>query len=136
MYEIFLEAQGYQVDDAIMYQDNQSSMLLEENGHGSSGKQTHHTNIWYFFMTDWIRHNDLKVVHCPTEIMLGDYFTEPLQGAWFHQFCDAPMNYIDLNCVAPTEPVAGDQGNHGRRLSPGPRAGPRTPHWHNECGWS
>ena len=76
----FLEAQGYQVDDAIVYQDNQSAMLLEENGHGLSGKQTCHINIQYFFVTDWICRNDLKVVHCPTKRMLGDYFTKPLQG--------------------------------------------------------
>ena len=28
----FLEAQGYGVDDAIIYQDNKSAMLLEQNG--------------------------------------------------------------------------------------------------------
>ena len=74
----FLEAQGYQVDDAIIYQDNRSAMLLEENGHGSSDKQTCHINIQYFFITNQICWNDLKVVHCPTEMMLGDYFTKPL----------------------------------------------------------
>ena len=33
----FWESQGYQVDEAIMYQDNQSAMLLENNGRGSIG---------------------------------------------------------------------------------------------------
>ena len=28
----FLEAQGYGVDDTIIYQDNKSAMLLEQNG--------------------------------------------------------------------------------------------------------
>ena len=36
----FLEAQGYKIDDTILYQDNKSSILLETNGRGSSGKRT------------------------------------------------------------------------------------------------
>ena len=34
----FLKAQGYQVTDNVVYQDNQSAILLEKNGRGSSGK--------------------------------------------------------------------------------------------------
>ena len=41
----FLEAQGYQVKDLIVYQDNQSAMLMEKNGRASSGQQTRHINI-------------------------------------------------------------------------------------------
>ena len=44
----FLEAQGYQVNENIIYQDNQSAMLLERNGKASSGKRTKHINIRYF----------------------------------------------------------------------------------------
>jgi hypothetical protein len=36
----FLQAQGYTVDDNIVYQDNQSAILLEKNGRRSSGKRT------------------------------------------------------------------------------------------------
>jgi hypothetical protein len=41
----FLEAQGYGAADAIVYQDNQSSILLEKNGRESSSKRTRHLNI-------------------------------------------------------------------------------------------
>ena len=34
----FLEAQGYGSQDTILYQDNKSAILLENNGKGSSGK--------------------------------------------------------------------------------------------------
>jgi hypothetical protein len=34
----FLEAQGYKINDNVLYQDNKSSILLETNGWGSSGK--------------------------------------------------------------------------------------------------
>ena len=41
----FLEAQGYGVDDAIIYQDNKSAILLEQNGRASSTRRTRHLNI-------------------------------------------------------------------------------------------
>ena len=41
----FLEAQGYGVDDAIIYQDNKSTILLEQNGRASSTRRTRHLNI-------------------------------------------------------------------------------------------
>ena len=50
----FLEAQGYTVNDNVVFQDNQSAMLLEKNGKRSSSKRTRHINIRYFFVTDRI----------------------------------------------------------------------------------
>jgi hypothetical protein len=79
----FMEAQGYHVDDNILYQDNKSSILLEKNGRASSSKRTKHINIRYFFITDRISKNELSVVWCPTGNMIGDYATKPLQGAVF-----------------------------------------------------
>ena len=38
--KLFLEAQGYSIDENIIYQDNQSAILLENNGKKSSSKQT------------------------------------------------------------------------------------------------
>ena len=48
----FLEAQGYGVDDMIIYQYNKSAMLLEQNGQASSTQWTQHLNIRYFFVSD------------------------------------------------------------------------------------
>ena len=36
----FLNYQGYEVNDNIVFQDNKSTMLLERNGKTSSGKRT------------------------------------------------------------------------------------------------
>ena len=44
----FLECQGYNVNSTIMYQDNQSAIILENNGRDSSFKRTEHLNIRYF----------------------------------------------------------------------------------------
>ena len=44
----FLEAQGFVVNDNIVYQDNMSTMKLAENGRKSMGKRSRHINIRYF----------------------------------------------------------------------------------------
>jgi hypothetical protein len=38
--QYFLETQGYSVTNSIIYQENQSTMLLKKNGRGSSSKHT------------------------------------------------------------------------------------------------
>jgi hypothetical protein len=82
----FLEAQGYGVSDCTIFQDNQSAMLLEKNGRKSSSKRTRHIKIIYCFGTDRIKRGEVKVEYCPTDDMLGDPFTKPLQGKKFRGF--------------------------------------------------
>ena len=48
----FLAAQGYNIKDCVVYQDNKSAILLEQNGRASSSKRTRHINIRYYFVTD------------------------------------------------------------------------------------
>jgi hypothetical protein len=43
--KLVLEAQGYDVEKNIVYQDNKSAILLETNSKKSSGKQTRALNI-------------------------------------------------------------------------------------------
>jgi hypothetical protein len=89
----FLEAQGYDVEDSIIYQDNQSTMLLEKNGRASSsGKRTRHINIRYFFVHDRINAGEVSVQYCPTGDMIADFFTKPLKGTLFKKFRDQIMN--------------------------------------------
>jgi hypothetical protein len=65
----FLEAQGYGTDN-LMYQDNQSTMRLAENGKASSGKRTRHINVRYFFITDRIAKKEVAIQYCPTKQMV------------------------------------------------------------------
>ena len=46
--KLFIEAQGYNVEKNILYQDNKSSILLETNGRKSAGKRSRAMNIRYF----------------------------------------------------------------------------------------
>ena len=91
----FLEAQGYKTNDAILFQDNQSAILLENNGAKSSSKRTKHLNCRYYFITDRINNGDLSVAYCPTGEMVGDFFTKPLQGQLFIKFRNRIMNLND-----------------------------------------
>ena len=82
----FLEAQGFRVDDHILFQDNQSAMLLEKNGRKSAGKRSRHLNIRFFFVTDQVAKGHFTIQYCPTDDMIGDYMTKPLTGKKFIQF--------------------------------------------------
>ena len=88
----FLEHQGYPASDSIVYQDNQSTILLEKNGRASSGKRTRHINIRYIFVTDRMAAKEMRVEYYPTGEMLADFFTKPLQGTPFRKVRDIIMN--------------------------------------------
>jgi hypothetical protein len=92
----FLKAQGQTVVENVVYQDNKSSLLLEKNGRQSCGKRTRHIDIRYFFIKDRVSQGEVCLEYCPTEDMLADFFTKPLQGNLFYKFRDRIMN-IDSN---------------------------------------
>jgi hypothetical protein len=93
--KLFLEAQGCAIGKTILYQDNQSAILLEKNGQKSSSKRTKHLNCRYFFITDQIKKGYMSVEYCPTTEMIADFFTKPLQGKLFVKFRKAIMNLSD-----------------------------------------
>lgn len=84
--KLFMGAQGYDLDQNILYQDNKGAIQMENNGTKSSSKRTRHLNIRYFFIHDRIKKGDLSVEYCPTGDMVADFFTKPLQGELFHKF--------------------------------------------------
>ena len=88
----FLDAQGYPLEPSVVHQDNLSAKLLETNGRGSSSKRTRHMNIRYFFVADVIARNHITLEYCPTDEMIGDFFTKPVGGAKFRRFRNIIMN--------------------------------------------
>ena len=82
--QLFLQGQGFKVIDNV--QDNQSTMLLARNGKMSSGKNTQHIEIRYYFVTDHIARGKMSLEYCSTGAMVADYFTKPLQGTKFQRF--------------------------------------------------
>jgi hypothetical protein len=114
----FLQAQGYTVSDNIVYQDNQSAMLLENNGRMSSSKRTRHIDIRYFFVTDNIKCNNMRVEYCPTDDMLADFFTKPLQGSKYRRFRAMVLNLPIGIDVARKECVETNMFGLGNQMSP------------------
>jgi hypothetical protein len=51
----------------------------------SSGKKTKHIKAKFFLIKDRVDNREIKVIHCPTEVMWADIMTKPLQGTAFHE---------------------------------------------------
>jgi hypothetical protein len=78
----FLLALGYTPPPATAYQDNQSTMALANKGRSTS-ERTRHVDIRYFWIKDRIDSGDIVVEYLPTEAMIADLLTKPLQGDLF-----------------------------------------------------
>ena len=68
---------------------------MEVNGRNSCTGNSRHVDIRFFFVYDRMKSGDIKVVYCPTDKMVADFFTKPLQGGIFKKFRDSVMGY---NC--------------------------------------
>jgi hypothetical protein len=84
--KLFLEEQGYGIKSNILYQDNKSAILLKTNGKKGSGKRTPALNIRYFFLMDQVEKGNVTIVYYPTDEIVGDFHTKPLQGDKFRKF--------------------------------------------------
>ena len=82
----FLEAQVCGIDKNILNQENMIVMLLENNRNKSSTKNTKHINVRYYSIKDWVETGDVVIKNFPMEEMLGNHFTNTLQGALFRKF--------------------------------------------------
>jgi hypothetical protein len=80
----FLLGQGYDVGPAVLYQDNQSTMALLKRGSAASSR-SRHINIRYFWLKDRVELGELEVIYMPTEDMVSDLLTKPLQGEQFRK---------------------------------------------------
>ena len=98
----FLQAQDYKHEKSMIYQDNKSAILLEKNGKISSSKQTKHIHMRYYFIQDRWKKGKVDIKYCPTDEMIGDFFTKPLQGKTFVKFRESLQgrNKAIIHCWA------------------------------------
>ena len=87
----FLEAQGYDMGPAEVFEDNMSTIHMVRNGFPTS-ERTRHVNIRFFFIADRASAGEIKMSYCPTEDMIADLFTKPLQGEAFRKLRDLLLN--------------------------------------------
>ena len=83
----------------VILQDNQSAMLMENNGRASCGKRSRHLNIRYFYVTDAVKRKEVEIAYCPTEVMLADFFTKPLQGSLFRKFRAVILGHVPVSRI-------------------------------------
>jgi hypothetical protein len=78
----FLKNQGYKLGTGIIYQDNKSTMILASRGFSSS-ERTKHLDVRYFHIAENIADGTLELKHKPSDEMIADVLTKPLQGKRF-----------------------------------------------------
>ena len=82
----FLECQGFVVKLNIIYQDKTIIINLEENVKEILEKQTGHFNIKFFYVTDLVSQNKLKIGYCLTDEMIEDSMNKTPVGGNFKLF--------------------------------------------------
>ena len=53
----------------------------------------------YFWIKDRLEKEGIDMKYCPTEKMIADFFTKPLQGELFRKFRAVVMGHVHLNEV-------------------------------------
>jgi hypothetical protein len=83
----YLLGQGYQFRDSKVYlkTDNEAVLAWVKNGKPMD-MNSRHIDMKYFMLTDRIKRGEVDLSHCPTEHMIADYLTKPLEGAKEMQF--------------------------------------------------
>jgi hypothetical protein len=79
----FIECQGYDIDECVIFQDNMSALSMEKNGRISASKRSKHIKAKYFLIKDYYDAKEIDLKYCPTETMWADVLTKLLQGQKF-----------------------------------------------------
>lgn len=97
--QLFLKEQGYDLMTNTLFQDNQSAVKMEKNGRNSCTGRSRHIDFMYFWVKGMVVKKEIKIEYCPTEFMLADYFTKPLNGTLFKYFRNIIIGYIPISDV-------------------------------------
>ena len=84
----------------MLFQDNQSAIKMEINGPNSCNGNSRNIGIRFYFVRDRVDQENLKIIYCPTEDMIANFVTNPLQGSIFEKFKDMEMGHTKLSIPA------------------------------------
>ena len=116
----FMKSQGHSISASYLAQDNQSAMKLEQNGRLSAGQRSRHINIRHFWVTDRLKSDGIILKHCPTDLMLADFLTKPLQGSLFRKFRAVLLGHAPItSLVPPPSPVTSEERVENKQKSTG-----------------
>jgi len=73
---------GESVGPSVLKEDNTAAIQLMKNGRSNSAR-TGHIKLRYFFVKQYIDDGSIILEHCPTDEMIADILTKPLQGSHF-----------------------------------------------------
>ena len=90
-FRYFRMAQGEEGREDVLMQDNKSAIVLQKNYPYSTRKGSKHIHVRYFFAVDKLHNKEIRIEHCPTEEMIADYNSKPLQGKLFYGFRNVIM---------------------------------------------
>ena len=88
----FLKYQGLDVVPELM-QDNMSTIKLAEKGKSTSDR-TRHIKVRYYFVNQFLENGEMKIKYCPTDEMVADILTKPLQGEQFKILAMKLLGYV------------------------------------------
>ena len=111
----FMKAQGHSISASYLAQDNQSAMRLEQNGRASAGQRSRHINIRHFWVTDRLKSDGIILKHCPTDLMLADFLTKPLQGSLFRKFRAVLLGHAPITSLVPPSSQASSEERVGNK---------------------
>jgi hypothetical protein len=63
----FVECQGYEIDEYVIFQDNMSVLSLEKNGKGSC-HPSKHIKANFFLIRDYYKAGEIEVQYCPCHV--------------------------------------------------------------------
>ena len=78
-----MEAQGYNIDTSILFQDNKLTIHLAINGRQSAGKKSRHIKNKYLLIADNVAQGGIQIQHEEIDTMWANYHSKPLQGTKF-----------------------------------------------------
>ena len=98
-FEMFMEEQGYKLKSNTLAKDNESEIKVLKNGRDLCTWNMKHVAIKHFWSTDRIKNGNIEVVYCPTDEMLADYNSKPLQGKAFTTFRRGIMGWDHIGTI-------------------------------------
>lgn len=92
----FLEAQGYEMNAAVIHQDNQSTIAMVEAGKPTS-QRTKHVGVRYFWVHDRVAAREIELKYLSTAQMVADLLTKPLHGELLRRLTEILLGVVALS---------------------------------------